>query len=435
MNTTDNVMKALRGDQNAISELYYSTYPKLRAVAISILKNENDAEDIVQDSYIKAFTNLDTLMDASKFESWIGRITANKCRDYLKKHKPILFSEQNTDEESEPIEWSIVDESKDYNPEEVLLSADTKKQIWDILNTLPDEQRICLIYHVVEDMKITEIAQLLDISENTVKSRINYAKSKMQNKIDDLEKNGIKLRSVSGFALFPLIRFIFSSKTTHIPPLSADMLQDTVKDAAEKATDLSESVSSATQSGETLASSSSVVTAASKTATKAVKKATKHLGLKITAGIATTAIAATTAVGLINPKLLYPIDFFDIIEDAPIKVLEKFEDGFNDGDLDKVKSCLEPGIQNKIIKNETIEDDFIGEFLGVNNNGAFKLLSNLAECDIIANKDKSDIDDDTAKIIADVEFSFFGMKESGEEIIYMKKIDGKWYITDSSSKN
>ena len=91
MNVTDNVNKALKGDQDAIGEIYYSSYPKMYAVAVSILKNETDAEDVVQDSFIKAFSSLDKLNDAQSFEPWLGKIVSNKCKDYLKKKKRQKF--------------------------------------------------------------------------------------------------------------------------------------------------------------------------------------------------------------------------------------------------------------------------------------------------------------------------------------------------------
>ncbi len=289
MDMIDNVIKAMNGDQEAISELYYATYPKLRAVAVSILKNEDDAEDIVQDSYIKAFSSLHQLDNAQKFEPWLCRILSNKCKDYLKKNKPILFSTQN-DEDSEPIEWSIEDESKEYNPEEVLISADTRKQIMDLLNSLPDEQRICLIYYVVEDMKISEIAKLLEVSENTVKSRISYAKSKMQVKINDLEKKGVKLRGFAGFAMFPFIRHLFSSQSVSIPAISPEIISSSVATAAE-----------------TTATASKMASAASKIIGKTTKtvagQVAKHLGVKIASVIVAVAVTTTAIIGITHPEL------------------------------------------------------------------------------------------------------------------------------------
>ena len=417
MDIINNVIKAMDGDQEAISELYYTTYPKLRAVAVSILKNEDDADDIVQDSYIKAFSSLHQLDNAKKFEPWLCRIVSNKCKDYLKKNKPILFSSQDNEDNDEPIEWSIEDESKEYNPEEVLLSEDTRKQIMDLLDSLPDDQRICLVYHVVQEMKISEIAQLLEVSENTVKSRINYAKSKMKAKINELEKKGVKLRGFAGFALFPFIRHLFTSQSASVPPISAEITMGSMAGATEATAAISETVASST---------SAVI---GETAKTVVGQAVQHLGLKIISGVVAVAIAATTITGIINPKLLYPIDVFNIIEEAPIKVIEKFEDGYNDGDVDKMIECLEPNIQEEVYEGKYVADDFLGEFLGTNTDGVFGIITSFSKCDIIADKNSSQIGSDTARIVADINFNILSLEDT---IIFMKKINGKWYITDEN---
>lgn len=421
MDIINNVIRAMDGDQEAISELYYTTYPKLRAVAVSILKNEADADDIVQDSYIKAFSSLHQLDNAKKFEPWLCRIVSNKCKDYLKKNKPILFSAQDNEENDEPIEWSIEDESKEYDPEEVLLSEDTRKQIMDLLNSLPDDQRICLVYHVVQEMKISEIAELLEVSENTVKSRINYAKSKMKSKINELEKKGVKLRGFAGFALFPLIRHLFASQSTSVPPISAEIVAGSTAGVAGTTAAISETVAS---------SSSAVI---GETAKTVVGQAVQHLGLKIISGVVAVAIAATTITGIINPKLLYPIDVFNIIEEAPIKVIEKFEDAFNDGELDEMVECLEPNIQKEINEYRYEADGFIGIFLNTDSNKIVKIASSLlgAKCDIIVDKKNSDIKSDVAILKTKIKFSILGKDDDSEETVTMKKVDGKWYIAHS----
>ncbi len=422
MDMIKNVIKAIDGDQEAISELYYATYPKLRAVAVSILKNEDDAEDIVQDSYIKAFSSLHQLDNAKRFEPWLCRIVSNKCKDYLKKNKPVLFSTQNEDDDSEPIEWSIEDESKEYNPEDVLISSDTRKQIMELLDSLPDEQRICLVYYVVQDMKISEIAELLEVSESTVKSRINYAKSKMQSKINDLEKKGVKLRGFAGFALFPFIRYLFSSESVSIPPISSQITASTAASASQ----------ATATAAETLSVSSTVI---GETAKTVAGQAIKHLGIKIVSGIVAAVIAATTIAGIINPELLYPIDVFNIIEDAPIKVIERFEDGINNGDLPKVIECLTPDIQTEVNDGKYIADGFLGEFLNTDTNGVFGIITSLGNCDIVVDKDKSEIGANSAEIIANIKIDFLGIDGNTTETVFMEKIGGRWYIADNDTKN
>ena len=288
MDMTNNVIKAMDGDQEAISELYYATYSKLHAVAVSILKNDADADDIVQDSYIKAFSSLHQLDNAERFEPWLCRIVSNRCKDYLKKNKPILFSSQNTEDDSEPIEWTLEDDSKEYDPEAVLISADTRKQIMDLLDSLPDDQRICLVYYVVQEMKISEIAELLEVSENTVKSRINYAKSKMKVKINELEKKGVKLRGFAGFALFPFIRHLFASQPTSIPPISAEIVTGSMAGAAEATAAISETVASST---------SAVI---GETAKSVVGHTIKHIGLKIVSGIVAGIVTIATVATVIT---------------------------------------------------------------------------------------------------------------------------------------
>ena len=214
MDYIKDVNLAIQGDEAAMERLYYNTYPKLRAVTMSILKNESDAEDIIQDTYIKAFSSLNQLDNASKFEAWLCRIASNKCKDYLKKHKPVLFSEFDNNEDDEPFEWSIKDDSSEYNPEEIAISDDTRRQLMELLDTLPDEQRICLVYYAVDEMKISEIAELLEVSENTIKSRLRYAEAKMKDKIEALEKKGVKIRSLSGFVLVPFLQYIFAQEAS-----------------------------------------------------------------------------------------------------------------------------------------------------------------------------------------------------------------------------
>ncbi len=239
----DNVNRARQGDQDAISELYYTTYPKIRSVAVTILKNENDADDIVQDSYIKAFSNIHQLDDANKFEAWLCRIVSNKCKDYLKKKKPILFSEQTIEIDSEPVEWRIEDESKEFNPEEFVISEDTRNQLMELLDSLPDEQRICLLYFAVYEMKITEIADLLEVSENTVKSRLRYAERKMRDKIEELEKKGIKIRSFTGLALLPFLKHLFTTDAKAASSINSSMILEGVKETSKNV--VSESIHSA----------------------------------------------------------------------------------------------------------------------------------------------------------------------------------------------
>lgn len=349
MDIRNNVQKAIGGDIQAMEFLYKSTYQKLRAVTVSILKNEDDAEDIIQESYIKAFSNLHQLEDAEKFEGWLCRIASNKCKDYLKKHKPILFSDLNKtdDEDEDPFEWSIEDDSADYNPEEVAISDDTRRQLMDLVNSLPDEQRICLVYYAVEEMKISEIAELLEVPEATVKSRLKYAKDKMKNKIEDLEKKGVKIRGLSGLAIIPFLQYIFA-----IEAKAATLGSFTV---------IAEAVGTAISTTGTTTAANVIAEGAKTVITEGAKQAGTKAAAGIGAKIASMSLVTKIAAGVVATGIAVTIPFI-------IKDMATNKDSSN-GDFVSTGYYVLEDVFGKTIKDDNrmpksskiVECDYCGE--------------------------------------------------------------------------
>ncbi len=192
-----------------LTKLYEQTYPSVYAVAYSIVKNEQDASDLAQEAYLSAFSGMEKLSDINKFDKWIIQIAANKCKDFLRKKKPALFSQFDTEETD--FESEIVDTSNTYSPDKVIDEKEVKGIVKDILYSLPEDQRLCVVLYYGQDLKISEIAEALGVSENTVKSRLSYAKKKIKQQVEDYEKKGTKLYSISALAFLPLIRQAFSS--------------------------------------------------------------------------------------------------------------------------------------------------------------------------------------------------------------------------------
>lgn len=93
------VKAALKGDESAFAQLYESTQHDMYYIALKYMKNEDDAMDVVQDSYIKAWRYLGTIRDPENFPSWLGRIVANTARNMLARKKPLLFSEMSQENE------------------------------------------------------------------------------------------------------------------------------------------------------------------------------------------------------------------------------------------------------------------------------------------------------------------------------------------------
>ena len=167
------------------------------------MKNEDDALDIVQDAYIKAFDRIDQLDNALKFESWLNRIVASTALDALKKKKPLLFTDiSNDDEKFDVAERFEADYSE--QPEVVIDKNETSRLVQEIIGELSDEQRVCVTMYYIQEMPVKEISEVLDVSDNTVMSRLHYARKNIEKKVKELEKKGAKL-----YALAPIPFFVF----------------------------------------------------------------------------------------------------------------------------------------------------------------------------------------------------------------------------------
>jgi len=194
---------AIRGEEEAYTELYRKTQASTYVTVKALISDEDTALDIVQDSYIKAFKNLAQLQDHDKFRPWIKRIAHNRAVDYLRAAKPVLFSSIVPDDSDEAIQ--IEDTRPENIPDIAIDRQETARLISEILDSLPTDQRAVVTMFYYEQLSVGEIAQLLGLSEGTVKSRLNYGRKKVEVKVRDLEKKGTKLYALTPVAFLLLL--------------------------------------------------------------------------------------------------------------------------------------------------------------------------------------------------------------------------------------
>ena len=180
------VQKARENDQEALAEIYKISSPAVYKTIWVLIKDEDTVYDILQDTYVKAFTRLDQLQNPDKLIPWLKMIANNLAKDWLKKSKPVFF----TDVRSE------------LNPEMAMDQQEAKRLVMEILDHLPEDQRVVIGMFYYEEMSVKDIAQTLGVSENTVKSRLSYGRRKIKEQVLDLEKRGTKLYSVAPFVFF-----------------------------------------------------------------------------------------------------------------------------------------------------------------------------------------------------------------------------------------
>ena len=279
------VQLAKSGDQEAITQLYEQTYNSVYQSVRALIKDEDEALDIVQDSYIKGFQNLDKLEDPEKFQAWMKVIAANHARDFLRKNRPALFSER-VNEDGEEIDLRHQDECPEHMPEEVIDRQETSRLINDILGTLSEEQRLAIVMFYYEERSIREIAASLSCSENTVKSRLNYGRKKVEAAVKALEKQGTKL-----YSLAPMPFLIWLLRLAKAQGIAAEAIAPTAAAGI---------VGAAATTGET-AAASAAGSAAAGTATKAAGTAAgKALATKIVAGTLAVSLTAGAGVAVAN---------------------------------------------------------------------------------------------------------------------------------------
>lgn len=216
------VGRARRGDTDAVSALYEQTYSKVYYTVKSMIKNEDDVLDVLQDAYLKAFTHLKSFEGGEKFLPWVKQIAANTARDRLRRKTPALFGELTADETQTPAEERIPDERPAFLPEASLDAAETQRLIREILDGLPDDQRAVVGMYYYEELSVREIAEALGVSESAVKSRLLYARRKIEARVRDLEKKGTKLY---GAAPLPFLLFLLRSQQANAARPDPTLLQ------------------------------------------------------------------------------------------------------------------------------------------------------------------------------------------------------------------
>ena len=187
MNETENQpsLAALKaGDRDAFARLVDQTSAHIYRVALQILGVEQDAEDVLQETYIKAFRSLPEFEGRSSLTTWLYRIAVNEALMALRKRKPQQFSieEGNTNEdetESESLEildWCCM-------PEGELLSSESRAFLDQAVRRLPANLRVVFVMRDLEGLSIQETAQALGISENNVKTRLLRARLKLRQEL------------------------------------------------------------------------------------------------------------------------------------------------------------------------------------------------------------------------------------------------------------
>lgn len=178
------IRRAKQGDVDAFGKLYEKVYRKMYQYALYTLKNEQDAEDVVSETVTDAFATIQKLRSEEAFSGWIFQILSNKCKHKMKDYYRMRNEESLENEESQESE-SVLKKSDAYDT----AWSQKKEEYYDVKEAffeLPEEERMILGMHILWGYKTREIATLLAMNENTVRSKESRALQKMGNKLKGL---------------------------------------------------------------------------------------------------------------------------------------------------------------------------------------------------------------------------------------------------------
>ena len=183
MDEREIIQKVLDGDNDAFGLLVEKYQTKVYNLALRMSGNEDDAFDLSQEAFLRAWRSLGSFHFESSFSTWLFRLTSNICLDFLraKKRKAAVSLTVTDDEDGEEVQLDVVDPDK--TPEEAVIAAEDRQLLIRALNELPAVQRQILTMRAIDDLSYTQIAEILQIEEGTVKSRLSRARTALRNKL------------------------------------------------------------------------------------------------------------------------------------------------------------------------------------------------------------------------------------------------------------
>ena len=284
------VVQMQNGDGQAFEKLYNATNQSGYFTALKILKDEDEAQDVLQDSYITVLEKINDVRDPESFVSWFHQIVANRAKKYLLKKKPSLFA--SNEEEQEYTEF-IPDEDVIWQPEQNVDEDDVRRQVMQIVDGLTDEKRTCVILYYYNEMSVADIAQSVGASENTVKARLFQARKDIRKEVEKLGKKNIALRGVAPISLV-LWALRMASKSDGAK-FAAGPAAAAVMEGATAAVSSGAAASGAAAAGATAAGVAQ--TAAATGGGLVAKIAAMTVAQKVIAGVVTVAVVAGAATG------------------------------------------------------------------------------------------------------------------------------------------
>jgi RNA polymerase sigma-70 factor (ECF subfamily) len=170
------------GDRGAFVELVELYRSKIQKLGYRMLLNKLDTEDIVQETFIRVYLNLNHYDESQKFSTWVYRICRNACIDLLRKKRPTHSLDAELFEHEDGNTYYHKIPTTENSPEFLALQSETKEQIHKTLDKLSDKYKTIIRLYYLDELTLQEISQLLNLPVTTIKTRLHRGRELLKNK-------------------------------------------------------------------------------------------------------------------------------------------------------------------------------------------------------------------------------------------------------------
>jgi RNA polymerase sigma-70 factor (ECF subfamily) len=177
--STDELIRRYQAGQTGLFEALFERYKDyVYRVAYSMTRHPEEAQEVVQETFLDVLRALPRYQvdGPARFETWLYRVTANRCKMRWRRKRPLL---EDWDEVGERLA-QVPDERPDHDPEAAVQQAETRRRVWQAVGRLKEVYRTVIVLRYGQDMSYAEIAAALEVSIGTVKSRLYTAHCQLQ---------------------------------------------------------------------------------------------------------------------------------------------------------------------------------------------------------------------------------------------------------------
>ena len=179
---TDMISRCQQGDQEALKEIFDKYHNKVYRIAFGVVRQREEALDVVQEVFIKLFRSIKNFKGRSHFYTYLYRMVMNTAIDHKRKTGKQFMSSLDEEGSFEP------SDEAEKGPERILLQKELEERVKLAMDRLPAEQKAALIFRDVEGLSYQEMAEAMGCSIGTVMSRLHYSRKRMQESLKDYVK-------------------------------------------------------------------------------------------------------------------------------------------------------------------------------------------------------------------------------------------------------